>query len=454
MNENVLDTGAQAPGSQSRPTVLYTWLGIFFGILFPIVASIVKVLGLGLPLSLASLVHVQSTEPLLWITDTAPFFLGVVANIAGRRQELVAQANRELLQRDAELRKVRANLEEGVMDRTRELDERNAEMRSVVAFARQLADIQDMQALLSSAVSTISQRFGRYAVNLYVLDETGHTANLRASSSPSGQQLLKEGFRASVGDQSLVGRAAQRGRLLIAPARPVAPESTTQAGPATAPNAQIALPLVVRGKVIGVLEMLCKEPAAISQSESEMFQLLADQLATSIDNARLVSEARTAMGELESLAAKGTQAAWRQFLKNSNLRYQFTPASGVKPAPPGGGAEGPNSLSIPIVLRGQEIGAIRVQQKSGNRWSSVERELLDKVAAQVALAVENARLLEETRQRATQEQIVSEVSARFSRSLDVDALLQAAAREFAALPEVAEATVLLGSTEEQGQRGQ
>ncbi len=454
MNENVLDNGARAPGWQSRPTALYTWLGIFFGILFPIVATMVEILGIGLPLSLASLVRVQSTEPLLWITDSAPFFLGVVANIAGRRQELVAEANRELLQRDAELRKVRANLEEGVMDRTRELDERNAEMRSVIAFARQLADIQDMQGLLSSAVSMISQRFGRYAVSLYLLDETGHMANLRATTSAPGQELLKDGFRVSVGDQSLVGRAAQRGRLLIASARPVASEATMQGGAAVTPNAQIALPLVVRGKVIGVLEMLRKEPAAISQSESEIFQLLADQLAASIDNARLVAEARTAMGELQSLTAKGTQAAWHQFLKNSNLRYQFTPASGVKPAPPGAGADGPDSLSIPIVLRGQEIGAIHVQQKSGNRWSGVERELLDKVAAQVALAVENARLLEETRQRATQEQIVSEVSARFSRSLDVDALLQAAAREFAALPEVAEATVLLGSAEEQGQRGQ
>lgn len=74
---------------------------------------------------------------------------------------------------------------------------------------------------------------------------------------------------------------------------------------------------------------------------------------------------------------------------------------------------------------------------------------MDKLVAQIALALENARLIEETRQHAAQEQVVSEISARFSRSLDVEALLQAAVREFAALPDVAEATVVLKPTNEQ-----
>ena len=108
-----------------------------------------------------------------------------------------------------------------------------------------------------------------------------------------------------------------------------------------------------------------------------------------------------------------------------------------------------NASSIPLVLRGQRIGAISLRTRSDS-LAPAERDLLEKVAAQVALALENVRLLEETRQRAAQEQIISEISARFSRSLDVDALLQAAVREFAALPEVAEATVLLKPSDEQG----
>ncbi|HEX2697302.1 MAG TPA: hypothetical protein VHM28_06295, partial [Anaerolineales bacterium] len=64
---------------------------------------------------------------------------------------------------------------------------------------------------------------------------------------------------------------------------------------------------------------------------------------------------------------------------------------------------------------------------------------------QVALALENSRLLDETRQRAIQEQTVNEISGRFSRSLDIDALLQTAARELGALPEVAEVSVFVAA---------
>jgi hypothetical protein len=57
-------------------------------------------------------------------------------------------------------------------------------------------------------------------------------------------------------------------------------------------------------------------------------------------------------------------------------------------------------------------------------------------------------LLEVTRQHAVQEQTVSEISARFNRSLDVDTLLQTAVRELAALPEVSEASVFIIPPEE------
>jgi GAF domain-containing protein len=70
------------------------------------------------------------------------------------------------------------------------------------------------------------------------------------------------------------------------------------------------------------------------------------------------------------------------------------------------------------------------------------------VAIQVALALDNSRLLEETRQHAVHEQTVNEITARFNRSLDVDTLLQTAVRELAALPEVTEASVFIKPTNE------
>lgn len=76
--------------------------------------------------------------------------------------------------------------------------------------------------------------------------------------------------------------------------------------------------------------------------------------------------------------------------------------------------------------------------------------MAERVASQVALAMENARLLDESQRRAMREQKVNEFSNRFSRSLDVDALLQKAVRELHSLPQVSEVAVLISPEKESG----
>ncbi len=439
-----------APVSSTLTTYAarFATIGVVGGILFPVIATLIKVAELGLPATLPNLVAAQAGDAALWITDTAPFVLGVVAGIAGHRQDLFAQANALLRDREAELTANRANLEARIAERTEALDKRNEEMRSVIAFARQVAEIQDLPALLSASVQIISERFQGYAASLYLLDETGHIAVLRSSATAAGKALVKEGYRVTVGDQSVVGRVARRGKLLIS--QPKA-ESLDQATKAAAVSV-VGLPLVVRGKLTGVLEVQVQRAEPVTQTEAELLQLLADQLAAAIENARLVTASRATVDQLESVTAEGTRKAWQEYLKNNVLAYQFTP-SGVKAGLPSADDNQAGLVRVPVRLRGQEIGSISLRRKADAQWTETEEDLLDKLATQLALALENARLIEETRQRVAQEQTISEISARFSRSLDVDALLQAAVREFAALPEVAEASVVLKPAAEGGSNG-
>ncbi|MGZ6316171.1 MAG: GAF domain-containing protein [Anaerolineales bacterium] len=425
----------------------YSVAGVVGGILFPIIASMVQISVKGLPITLVNLGQEQLSDPLLWIIDSAPLFLGLLAGIAGRRQDLVLQANKKLTEREAELNSIRANLEQGIQDQTRELDERNAQMRSVVAFARQVADIHDIESLLPASVAMIAERFARRDARLFLLNESGQWAILKAASSPAGRDQMKDGFRVAVGDQSIVGRVAKRGKLLVAPARSNAAEFAASSLTRTAPAAELALPLVVRGKLIGVLDIQSQESRPIGQREIEMLQLLADQLAASIENARLVNEANVTVARLEALSSQATRDSWLNFVKRQDLSYQFTPA-GVQRIPTGSAATPQGALRLPLTLRGEEIGSIILQRKAGDKWNPTEQDLLKRLTDQVALALENARLLEETRLRASQERTVSEISARFSHSLDVDALLQTAVREFASLPEVTEAAVYLTPAEE------
>ena len=428
-------------------TAEYAVVGIVAGLFFPVIATAIKLGEMALPFTLANAFMAQATEPLLWITDTAPLFLGLVAGIAGWRQDVVEKSNAALLEREAELTATRASLEQSVVERTQQLDNRNAQMRAVVEFARQLAEIQDLPSLLSISVDILSERFPQYEADLYLLHESSRSAFLRASSTAARKNLIADGFSVQVGDLTPIGRVARRGKLLVSQPRTEGPVEAASARFSPLIT-QITLPLVVRGRVMGVLNLSSREMLSVGAPETEMFQLIADQLAASIENARLVSTSKATVNQLESVAQQATRGAWQDYLKNRELALQFTPA-GVAPVSTRAAADGAGALDVPVLLRGQKIGSLSLHKRSGTSWVQSDRELVEKVAAQVALALENARLLEETSQKAAQEQVISEISARLNRSLEVDAVLQAAVREFAALPDVAEAEVRLASSDEE-----
>ncbi|MBI1854769.1 MAG: GAF domain-containing protein [Chloroflexi bacterium] len=333
----------------------------------------------------------------------------------------------------------RADLETRVAERTRALEERNSQMRSIVYFARQLAEIQDISTLLNETVKLITQQFGYYHAAIFLLDEQMKTAFLQAASSEAGRIMLEQGYRVERGDRSVIGRVAEQGKLHIT----TGAIDSTRSLQMPRTRSQIALPLLVRGKVIGVLDIQSEQAQAFGQNEADVFQLLADQIAASITDTRLLSESQAFMNQLEAITSQQTRGSWREHLKTQRSAYQFTPA-GIKSVASGTLPKDKNELSIPLVLRGQEIGVIGLKRKGQTRWADADRELAEKIATQVALALENSRLLEETRRRALQEQTVNEISARFNRSLDIDTLLQTAARELGALPDVAEASVYIG----------
>ena len=95
------------------------------------------------------------------------------------------------------------------------------------------------------------------------------------------------------------------------------------------------------------------------------------------------------------------------------------------------------------------MGSITISRNDDGKWSKLDEALLQEVAAQVGLAVDNIRLLEEATYRAQQEQTVGQLATHFSQSLDLDTLLQTAARELGSLPDVAEVAVFVGQPDDQ-----
>lgn len=73
----------------------YTVFGVLFGACFPVGATLIDAYAQGFPLTLSNLAGAQATQPLHWVINTAPLFLGLFALFAGRREDkLVAAVKR------------------------------------------------------------------------------------------------------------------------------------------------------------------------------------------------------------------------------------------------------------------------------------------------------------------------------------------------------------------------
>ena len=102
-------------------------------------------------------------------------------------------------------------------------------------------------------------------------------------------------------------------------------------------------------------------------------------------------------------------------------------------------------LAVPLKLRGQVIGALSLHETRRRRsWTAAEIGMAETIAEQVALTVENLRLMDEAQRRATRERLVGEVTARVRESLDLDTVLQSAAREISEALDLYDVTIHLG----------
>jgi len=76
-------------------------------------------------------------------------------------------------------------------------------------------------------------------------------------------------------------------------------------------------------------------------------------------------------------------------------------------------------LAVPVKFRDQTIGVIHIQAADDKRrWTEDEIMMVQSISDRAALALENARLFEETVRRADQEESIARVTSQISASTD------------------------------------
>ena len=222
-----------------------------------------------------------------WINLTANLIVTVAMLYLATRA--MNQALRSARRSAAQLDEQRELLEETVAKRTRDLEQRAIQLATAADVGRAAASILELESLSHQVVDLVRDRFGLYYAGLFLLDDTGSHAVLEAGSGEAGRIMKEQGHSLEVGGLSMVGAACARRQARIAldvgeePVRfdnPFLPET----------RSEMALPLVVGDRVLGALDAQSTEPAAFSEEDVTVLQLVADQVAVAVDNALKFSE--------------------------------------------------------------------------------------------------------------------------------------------------------------------
>ncbi|MEA1978965.1 MAG: GAF domain-containing protein, partial [Chloroflexota bacterium] len=345
-----------------------------------------------------------------------------------------------------ELTNIYQSLEDRVEERTRQV-------RTASEVARDAVAIRDVETLLSETVNLITSRFGFYHAGVFLLDKERENAVLRAASSEGGKRMIAREYSLSVGKVGIVGFTTGTGKPRIALdvgedqvhfANPDLPET----------RSEMALPLQASDKIIGALDVQSKDPDAFDDEDILVLQTMADQLAVAIENARLIGELTelsaqnrrvidvfTSISEqtdYDSLLTKASESIREMFgfnrviiglVEGNEIVVRSASSSeGIQPTPTGipvpleRGPLGravvtmkpttaisedmpgtsqtslPTSamVSIPLISRGEAIGAIAVESADLDGINPRDIEFLELIANQVSVALESARLFEET----------------------------------------------------------
>jgi len=425
-------------------TQKYALAGALFGLLFPVIATVLRIVGANLPFDVSSVIFVQSTDPLMWIIDSAPFFLGLFAAFAGRRQDNLQKLYEELSRQGMELENAQGTLEQRVKDRTLALEKRAAQFQIIAGTARTIAAIQGLDSLLPEITKLVSEQFNYYHTGIFLLNEPREYAVLRAANSEGGGKMLARQHSLRVDNNSIVGYTALLGEPRVA--LDVGVDSVYFNNPDLPDTrSEMALPLRIGGRVIGVLDVQSTQTNAFVEEDINVLTILADQVAIAIENARLFSDANAALSDSQATFEKYIKQEWSNFgqqARHTGFLYdgkQVVPMNGqpkreqAKRLAQTGSLtldKSSSNIAVPIKLRGQTIGVLDVRPKKGHRqWTQDELALLEAAAERAALALENARLVESAQRRAARERAIGEISSKIGAVSERDMILQAAVEE-------------------------
>jgi signal transduction histidine kinase len=344
------------------------------------------------------------------------------------------------------VRAARDELEQTRIALQRQLEERTQVLALAAAVGRQITRIQSLDTMLADAVDLIYDQFQLYHVQVYLLGPTTQELILHAATGQAGAELLQQGHRLPIGPGSINGAAAAgRQPIIVSDARQSSLFLPNTLLPET--QSEISIPMIFEDNVIGTLDLQSAMPDGLGIANLEAFSLLAAQLATAVENARLFTEITQTREQLSRQAQAQTRDSWSRFIAERPVE-PF-----VIDSPPTVETTAVVRQAIPV--HGTPIGYLEMGQATAN--SPRARELVAAVAGQLGAHLENLRLTQqaeeallEAQQREEELALINRIVSAIAASTDLTTSLQLVVNQLAVATSIQQVGIAILNEERTG----
>jgi GAF domain-containing protein len=341
--------------------------------------------------------------------------------------------------------------------RTIALEHQNTALQTVTSVSRLTSQLKSEQELLEASVKVLEEQYKLEYVGIFVMEQTEDFAILQVSRAqvpnPLGTGEYKIPVVRSASSGLFMGSETLRFSVgnwvyYVDPPKQLADMKIS-----------LIYPLLTSDKLIGLLNIQTTSDD-IQDNDNQTFQMLADQIALSMINIRLLNQQEQYIQEVGGTKGSSAQSAWMQLGMGRKLGYTYdrirvmrvdqTFSPDVTNQLLAGksvsfiSAETPprTRLAAPIILREAIIGVIGYDSNNiDHEWQDDEKALLETVASRVSLALENTRLVAEAEQRAERERVIGQITTRMRETLDIETILKTAVKEMRQSLELREAEV-------------
>ncbi len=332
------------------------------------------------------------------------------------------------------------------------LEQHTQRLEILSTLNERLTAILSLDGLLKEMVQQVDESFDYYQTSLYLVDNDRQNMILAVGSGEAGTQMKAQGYSISFDvSANLVVRAVHTGKIVQVDnvhqssdwlPNPLLPDT----------SAELAAPIVIKGQVMGVLNVQKNVIGGFDESDIYLLRTLAGQAAVAINNAQLFEQVQTALEGAEIARNRYVTQAWRsdlraayaresQYIRPGTLELdnEYLTKAAQKAVTfetptlvePDNNTSDQKTILAPVILNEQTIGTLHLHHTGSEQVSWDERDLalVQTILDQVAQTAENLRIFDETRQRAGQEQTIREITDKLRAAPTLEHLIEIATTE-------------------------